>query len=270
MMKQGPSGKTQSHPQVAISSDGIPIVYETHGSGTPALFFIHGWSCDRSYWAAQIESFSRKHQVVTIDLGGHGESGLGRVEWTMASFGEDVSAVAGKLGLANMILIGHSMGGDVILEAARRLPGRVHGLVWVDTYRQLPSYPPEELEERLAEFRMDFVSTARAFVRRMFPPGSDPVLVEKVVSDMSSAPPEVAISAASYAWSYGPEVTAALKELAIPLAAINPEMPPTDIESMKRYGIDVICIPGVGHFPMLEDPQTFNDCLDRALHRWMQ
>ena len=44
------------------------------GQGTPALVFVHGWSCDRSYWAGQLEAFSRDFTVVAPDLGGHGES----------------------------------------------------------------------------------------------------------------------------------------------------------------------------------------------------
>jgi len=64
---------------------------------------------------------------VSLDLAGHGESGLGRRAWTMPAFGEDVVAVAEKLGLEDVVLTGHSMGGDVIVEAARRMPDRVRG-----------------------------------------------------------------------------------------------------------------------------------------------
>ncbi|MDH5743438.1 MAG: alpha/beta hydrolase, partial [Candidatus Aminicenantes bacterium] len=53
--------------------------------------------------------------------------------WTMEAYGEDVVAVVNKLKLQEVILVGHSMGGYVILEAARRLPERIIGLVGVDT-----------------------------------------------------------------------------------------------------------------------------------------
>ena len=58
--------------QISISSDGVDIHYEVHGEGEPALVFIHGWSCDRSYWRAQVEYFAKQYQVITIDLAGHG------------------------------------------------------------------------------------------------------------------------------------------------------------------------------------------------------
>jgi pimeloyl-ACP methyl ester carboxylesterase len=262
-------GELQAAQHVAASLDGIPIAFEVHGEGSPALVFIHGWSCDRSYWQAQVEPFAQEYRVITIDLAGHGESGLGRESWTMESFGEDVFAVLEKLAVERMVLIGHSMGGDVILEAARRLPGRVQALVWVDTYRRLPSdRSPGEIREKLAPFRADFASTARAFVRGMFHSNADASLVERVVSHMSSAPADVAISAASYAWSYGPKVDVALKELKLPLVAINPEKPNTDVESMQRYGIDVHLMPGVGHFLMMEDPKNFNELLAKVVRRF--
>jgi len=59
------------------SADGIHIAYEAYGEGTPALVFVHGWSCDRSHWAAQLQPFSRQFKVVAVDLAGHGESHLG-------------------------------------------------------------------------------------------------------------------------------------------------------------------------------------------------
>lgn len=49
------------------SPDGVPVAYEVHGTGTPAVVFIHGWSCDRSSWAGQLEPFSREFQVVASD-----------------------------------------------------------------------------------------------------------------------------------------------------------------------------------------------------------
>lgn len=251
---------------VVISSDGVPIAYEVHGTGTPALIFIHGWSCDRSYWEGQLEPFSREFRVVAVDLAGHGESGLGREEWTIESFGGDIAAVVEELELERVVLIGHSMGGDVIVEAARRLTGRVEGLVWVDTYNQLgTTRTPEQVAEFMAPFRADFRETTRTFVRSMFAPGSDESLVERVVADMSAAPPEVALAAGESLLTYGREVTVALEELNLPVIAINADDPPTDIESMERYGIDVILMSGVGHFLMMEDPQRFNPLLRKVI-----
>lgn len=252
--------------RTATSPDGIRIAYETHGDGPVAVVFVHGWSCDRSYWKAQLEPISRQYRVVAVDLAGHGESGLGRKDWTMAAFGGDVAAVVKQLDLRRVILVGHSMGGDVIAEAARQLRGRVVGLVWVDTYKELGSArTPAQVQARVARFRTNFVDSTRAFVRGMFVPTSDRALVDWVARDMSSALPDVALSAMEHAFAYGGEMPRTLEALKLPVIAINPDNAPTDTASMHHYGVEVVIMPGVGHFAMMEDPARFNELLESAI-----
>lgn len=247
---------------LAVSADGIPIAYEAHGAGEPALVFVHGWSCDRSYWRGQVLPFARRSRVVAIDLAGHGESGVGRAVWTMAAFGDDVVAVVEELHLEDVVLIGHSMGGDVIVDAGLRLAERTIGLVWVDTYTSLGEPDaPDEIASFVAGFRRDFVATTRAFVRGMFVPGSDPDLVEWVVADMSAAPTHIAIDAMEHAVSNDRAMPDLLRELTVPVVAINPDHPPTDVEALRRHGVSTVLMSGVGHFGMLEDPETFNRVL---------
>jgi pimeloyl-ACP methyl ester carboxylesterase len=255
--------------QFAMSpANGVRIAYETHGEGASALVFVHGWSCNRTYWAAQLPAFADEFQVVAVDLGGHGESGLGRDEWTIESFGRDVASVVDELDLTRVVLIGHSMGGDVVPEAARRLPGRVSGLIWVDAYKQLgPGRTPEQVEQFMATFRPDFAGRTGALVRGMFLPSSDPALVERVATDMASAPPNVAMAALESAFSYSREVTRTLATLKLPVVAINPDNEPTDTESMTRAGVEVMIMPGVGHFLQLEDADRFNALLRAAVDK---
>ena len=257
-----------SQDKVALSADSIPITYEVYGEATPALVFVHGWSCDRSYWKEQVKPFSFSYKVVAIDLAGHGTSGKGRKDYTMESFGADVEAVVKKLGLKQVILIGHSMGGDVIAEAALRLPGSVKGLIMIDTYKKLGAgRTPAEVELFIKKLRNNFPDSARAFVRSMFPGGTDPSLVESIAEDMSSAPPEIALNALENAFHYSRQITRTLEKLKLPTIAINPDNSPTDIKSMERFGVKVLIIKGVGHFPLLEDPVAFNPLLEEAIKR---
>jgi pimeloyl-ACP methyl ester carboxylesterase len=251
---------------VAVSRDGIPVAFEVHGSGTPTLVFVHGWSCDRSYWRGQLNSFAQRYQVVAIDLAGHGQSGTGRASWTMAAFGEDVAAVIEHLDVRETVLIGHSMGGDVIVETALRLRTQVTGLVWVDTYGSLDEpRTREEIQAFLVPFREDFVPSTRELVRGMFLPDTDPGLVEWVVTDMASAPPEIAVDALERAISNDGPIVAGLRELTASVVAINPGYRPTDIEDLRRHGVEAIVMPGVGHFLMLEDPDGFNRLLREVI-----
>jgi pimeloyl-ACP methyl ester carboxylesterase len=262
--------RTGASPTVATATapDGVRIAYATDGTRRPALVFVHGWSCDRRYWSLQLQGFLKYYQVVGLDLAGHGESGSNRQQWTMAAFGGDVAAVVETLKLDKVVLIGHSMGGDVIAEAARRLKGRVAGLIWVDTYKRLGTpRTDDELAAIMRPFRANFAETTKQFVRGMFLPAADPALVAMVVDDMSSAPAEVGIGALESALRYDREMPSALAELKLPVIAINPEAPATDVASMSKHGVEVIVMSDVGHFPMLEAPDRFNRLLRTAVEK---
>ena len=253
------------------SPDSIRIAYEVHGDGLPALIFVHGWSCDRSYWKDQIASFSKNFKVVSIDLAGHGESGLERKSWTIEAFGGDVAAVVKKLGLKRAILIGHSMGGDVIAEAARQLPDQTAGLIMVDTYKKLgPGRTPEQVQSFVAKLKTDFKDSTYALVKSMFISGSDTSLVNWVATDMSSAPPAIALDALDHSFSYSRQMPHTLEEIKLPVIAINSDNSPTDVESMNRYGVQVMIMHGVGHFMMMEDPDRFNRLLKTAIDKLIQ
>jgi pimeloyl-ACP methyl ester carboxylesterase len=257
-----------------LSRDGLAVRYDVIGRGAPALVFVHGWSCDRSYWRYQTGYFAERSTVVAVDLAGHGESGTGRVEWTMGSFGDDVVAVIDALDLREVVLVGHSMGGDVVVEAARRRPDRVLGLVWVDTYRELSASvegdaADDELESFVARFRADFAAATRDFVRGLFGPHADHDLVECVAADMAAAPPEIALDALGRAVINERAALTALREADVPLVAINPDYRPTDRVSLERHGVSVVVVPGVGHFVMLEDPPGFNRALEGVVDRFL-
>jgi pimeloyl-ACP methyl ester carboxylesterase len=58
-----------------------------------------------------------------------------------------------------------------------------------------------------------------------------------------------------------------LERLRLPVIAINPDNAPTDVASLNHYGVQVIFMPGVGHFLMMEDSQRFNGLLSTAIAR---
>lgn len=252
----------------AVSADGLLINYELRGEGLPALVFVHGWCCDHSYWQKQIDHFSSQYTVVAIDLGGHGDSGLDRDTWTMAAFGRDVVAVVEKLGLRQVVLIGHSMGGTVVVEAAQQIPGRVKAIIGVDTFKNLGQTRTQaQVEVENAPFRKDFRQATDDFVRTgMFVPTSDAALIDKIAKDMAAAPPQVGFDAGVRLDSHDAELQKGLQKLQVPIMSINSDYQPTD-DAAERYGISIELMSGTGHFVMLEDPETFNLVLENVLQR---
>jgi pimeloyl-ACP methyl ester carboxylesterase len=246
--------------------DGVPIVYEVRGeaeAGEPALVFVHCWGCDRTYWREQLDVFAADYRVVAMDLAGHGESGTGRESWKILDLAGDVEAVADALGLERMILIGHSMGGPVALEAARRMPGRVAGIVAVDTLHNADyEFPPEAVAQLVAAFEADFAGTVAGFIRGMYQPGADPAVVDWTVKKAQGTNQEAAIALMRDFGSL--DFPAAFAAAKVPIRAINaapagPMQPVTEIEINRKYAdFDAVLIEGVGHFLQLERPAELN------------
>ena len=252
----------------AVAPDGIDIRYEVAGAGTPAIVFVHGWACDRSYWRGQVPAFTAGHLVLTVDLAGHGDSEAGRASWTMPAFGGDVAAVVLAESLDDVVLVGHSMGGDVILEAAVLLGERVRGVVWVDTYRTLESHGDTSgLDAYVDTFRKDLVGATRAFVHRAMSDAGGTDLVEWVAADMSSAEPGMALDALDHAIHGLEPAKAAIARISAPIVALNSTAVPAEVESLARHGVRHVLVEGVKHFSMLEDPAQVNRLLDEVVAR---
>jgi pimeloyl-ACP methyl ester carboxylesterase len=261
--------QAEGAPQIANSADGVHIQYRLYGQGEPAIVLVHGWSCDSNYWSAQLEELRKKYTVLTVDLAGHGGSDRNRAEWSMGRFGDDVAAAVNKIANPKVIIVGHSMGGPVAIEAAKRLPGRVLGVIGVDTYKSIGAPPPpaDQLDARMKLFEADFIGVTREFVSTsFFTRKADPQFVRKVADDMSSAPPAVGLASirALNAW----DAAATAQGFTLPLIAINSDLGvPTDDASIQRVfpTFRSVTMPGTGHFLMMEEPVAFNTVLEEQI-----
>ncbi len=234
-------------------------------SPSATVMLIHGWSCDSTYWSAQLEALREHFEVITIDLAGHGKTPATRDDFSMASFGRDVADVVAKLPAnQSLVLVGHSMGGPVAVEAAVLLGERVRGVIGVDTFASIGLPKPSQTENaaRLAAFERDFSGTTRAFVSQsFFRPDADPVLRERIANDMASADPKVALAAIQGLNDW--DGTQRLPLLKQPIATINADQVPVDESRLQRYApsFRLITLAGQGHFLMMENPARFNPVL---------
>ncbi|KPL26198.1 MAG: hypothetical protein AMS23_02670 [Bacteroides sp. SM1_62] len=262
-MQQGSQGPEKGS---VLSADQTEISYTLYGDGKTALVFVHCWCCDQGYWREQVDTFSQDYKVVTIDLAGHGKSGTGRDDYTLQAFGMDVASVVKHLELNRIILIGHSLGGGVILAAAHQLKEQTLALIGVDTYQGfLYELSDSVIRQFIQPFRQDFYNTTIGFVHGMFPPGADSLLVMEIAEDLAQGPAEVALSAMINNISTDP--VDLLEGLDIPIYSINSRMFPVDVEANRELypDFEVRFMEGVGHFIQLEDPLNFNRELDKIL-----
>ena len=158
------------------------------------------------------------------------------------------------------------MGGEVCLEAARTLPGRVIAIIGVDTFQDFSEVMTKDRSDQfVAPFKADFKTATNFFVRAMFPWGVDPNLVERVVRGMSAAKPEIAVAAFKALFSY--RAARALREVRLPIRVINSDKNPTNIAGNRKiaasFGARIMT--GRGHFLFLEEPGEFNRLLEQIV-----
>jgi pimeloyl-ACP methyl ester carboxylesterase len=249
------------------ASDGTPIAWESAGSGSPAVVLIHCWSGNRSFWKHQVGQLAREHEVVALDLPGHGASGRGRAQWSIDALGADVAGLCAELGLERVILVGHSMGGPVALAAAARMPGRVAGIVAVDTLHDATQgMTKEQIEPFVALFEQDFAGGMRQAVAGMLPKDADPALRDWIVEQAVATDRGAAVALMRSFPDL--DVPALFRGAGAPIRAINSASSPwpTNVEANRRFAdFDAVVMEGVGHYPHLEEPEEFN----RHLERWI-
>ena len=253
-----------------MSDDGVMINYYIKGTEKKALVFVHGYSCSSEYWWPQLEYFSKDHTVIAVDIAGHGKSGLNRQEYSMDAFGNDVTSVIEHLDLEEVVLIGHSMGGPVIVKAANNLGVKTRLIVGVDTFHDLST-------EGIGGFARTAVNTMfKVFYESMTEDSIDDFFINKTDEDLArwirndalKSPKHISQGTldALLTMNY-PE---SLRELSIPIVALNARtFRETKLDSnMNTYkNLQIEFMEDVGHFIMLERPVEFNNWLETKVSK---
>ncbi len=258
-----------------ISNDSVEIRFDVSGRGEPALVFVHGWASEREDWRFQKDYFSKNFQVVTIDLAGFGESGNNREKWTVEAFGKDVASVIEHLKTDKIILIGQSMGGAVILEAARLIPERILGLVPVDVFQnvEMEPYTREKAEQRVESLMNLVNNTDEERLRDAFKREIKPEIIEKIMDYYKNSPKtgwrESLISMLIWRTT---DLTSILKEISNPICCINSDRIFTNVETARKYApsFNARIIKNVGHPVMLDAPDDFNSVLMEIISEFKQ
>ncbi len=257
-----------------VNNGPVQIAYDLAGHGDTALVLVHGWCINKEYWQSQVDHFKNRYTVVALDLGGHGQSGRNRSEWTIESYANDVLAVIRALDLKKVILIGHSMGGDIILQTAQLAPERVAGFVGIDNFKDVLTSIPEEEQKGIDAFfaamRNNYDSVATAYSRSsLFPPAyTDTVSVNRVVQDVRNADPTMAIATLESLLQFAMKETTLLPKLGVPVHLVVSDYTPTNDIAVRYYcpkGLYIYTVHGTGHYPMIEKPAEFNSQLAAAL-----
>lgn len=248
----------------ATAFDGVPLAYELAGEGAPSLVFVHGWSCNRRFFGPQFEHFASRYSCIAMDLAGHGTSGRGRAEWTIDNYARDVAAVVAAEQCGPTVLIGHSMAGAVVTEAASLIEAPLAGVVLVDTHVFDYGYlAAEEMTDLLASMRADLAAFIQGLVADTLSPNAPPDLAAWILAEMGNSRIETAEPsfASLLAWNALPRFQA----LDVPILAINGSLVGDTARQRYEASWREYRMPDAGHFLQLEDPAGFNRQLQTAL-----
>ncbi|GAB3221264.1 alpha/beta fold hydrolase [Spirosoma arcticum] len=259
------------HHAVAIDyhvSGSIPVDPEA-----VTLLFVHGSYIDQTYWAEQVSYFSPSYQVVTLDLPGQGQSGRNRTDWSIEGYGDDVVALIKQLSLTRVVLIGHSMGGAVALEATVAYPQPIRSLIVIDFFKNAATAPPDEHQKqiRLIEqgLETDFADTNEQYARQSLVTPNTPIwLTDRIVAAYRQAYSPMGQATTKQLFGYYEREQELLPQLPVKLHLINVDYQPTNEEPLRKYvkaGYDVIHLPGTSHYPMLESPSLLNEAIEQMI-----
>ena len=131
-----------------IEINGVRTYYDAYGSGAPVVL-VHGLGgTGTDIWKKQIADLARDFRVVAYDLRGSGRSEVTPGPYTIELLASDLDALVQALGLGRVALMGHSMGGSIVLEYAATRPDSVRAVVAVGAPTELPEQGKAGLETR--------------------------------------------------------------------------------------------------------------------------
>ena len=250
-----------------------------YGSGAPALVFVHGFACTHQDWQAQLDHFAKTHEVVACDLRAHGATPGRPHECSIEHFGGDVAALVNNLELERCVLLGHSMGCRVVLEANRLIADKVAGLVLVDGSRLAERDPPAaEAAARASVEKLGYPAFAENLFRQMFFAASPAAeaIVRRAVTGSAAFGADLWSRMAR--WDAG-AMDAAFDAVRSPLLAIQTTTRDANLrrvplkagqtspwlDFLRSKGARIEIIPDTGHFPQIERPERVNRLIERFL-----
>jgi pimeloyl-ACP methyl ester carboxylesterase len=246
------------------------------GQGAPPIVFVHGFACSHEDWVLQIKELQKNHEIVACDLRGHGRTPGRPHECSIEHYGGDVAALVNNLELRNVILVGHSMGCRVVLEAARLVPKRVSRVVLIDGSRNATGDPDAaEKAARATVEKLGYAAFAETLFRQMFlkPSAEADAIVARALKSSAAFGPELWPRVTR--WDAG-AMDAAFAALRVPVLAIQSTtrnaqlqrtaLKPGDaspwLDYVRSKGARVEIVPDTGHFTQLEAPERVNQLIE--------
>ena len=247
----------------------IPITDQ--GGGTP-IIWIHAFPLSSRVFQEQLDIKGARHLMP--DLSGFGRAPEPAGEMTMDRYADEVLAALDERGIQRAVFAGLSMGGYILLAAARMAPGRFAGAILIDTRETADT--PAAKKGRFETMKKVKEKGVSVVVEAMLPKmltSSAPRHLKDGVRSMMSASSAGGVMAALKAMAERPDSTEILPRLDVPaLVIVGAEdtiTPPSDAQRMAGHlpRATLVTIPNAAHLSNLEQPAKFNRAVQEFLRR---
>ncbi|HEX3992740.1 MAG TPA: alpha/beta hydrolase [Acetobacteraceae bacterium] len=250
------------------------------GNGRPPIVFIHGFGCAHSDWNSQVAHLAPRHQTIAVDLRGHGASPGEAADCSVERYGADVAEVMRAMALPPAVLVGHSMGCRVAIEAALQAPSQTAGLVLVDGSQFAAAMEPV-LMQRFAT-PDGYETLTKVLFNDMFTARSDPAVAAAVVERAFRLPRSTGVKMLTDMLRYDVgRLTGSLACVRVPVMALQTTFSnerrerttmrkgqTTPYLEMLRTTVPLVrveIIEETGHFPQLDESAQTNALIDSFL-----
>ena len=252
-----------------VTDQGI-VHYEAYGRGQPVIL-LHGWLGSWGYWLNTMEALKDKYRCYALDFWGFGESGKRNGSYRLNDFVGLVDQFMDRLGIEAAPIVGHSMGGTVAISLALTKPGRVKRVIVVGSPvvgNSLNIFLRLAGKSWIASIVWQ-MPKALQFGIKMFSPyivvKDWPAWYQMITDDLSRTTLEAFFR--SIGSLHKADLRAQLPGIATPIMGIygvgDNIVAPTqaNIISSNVPVSRVKMMAGSKHFPMLDEPEAFNEQL---------
>lgn len=258
-----------------IPLDGLADIHVTRAGtrGAPPLVFLHGVGLDLTWWGDQFAAFGAEHDVIALDMPNHGLSGPMAGKPGFTRLAQMVADVLATLETGPAHIIGLSVGGMIAQTLALRHPACVQSLTLVGTLCIFPEPVRDALRQRAAAARRHGMRhIAELTMQRWFPPhfhGRRPDVLDR--ANLSLHRQDAEFHASMWDMIAELDLAAQISAITCPTLVItgeaDPNAPPEAARQIANAiaGAELHTIPGIGHHPQIEAPETFNTLLRNFL-----
>ncbi len=271
-----------SESQTAHVND-ADLAWSERGSGPPTLVLCHGFTGSSHDWALEVDELAERRRVVTVDQRGHGHSTkFGTLDaYSIDQLASDLAAFIEVVGGPPVDLLGHSMGGRVVLTMVLERPDLVRSLILMDTSAWSFQPPDEEMRKMVTEFVAAF-DPERGMPTLAIRGPEDDLIDAAVPAPWQKEKDEILAGTDAYAFkALGTELWAdvedgpgslrrRLSSIACPTTVIVGEHDHSLVDQAPELAAEVgdgrlTLIPGAYHSPQLTHPEAWRAAVEAHL-----